>query len=110
MTPSALIAPILQSATARAGLAVVIASAAFAGQAHAVSLGVKLACASDYYSYCSQHGVGTPAVRHCMRANGPKLSNRCINALIAAGEVSRTEVERRRAATARPSSRTASAD
>ena len=110
MTPSTLIAPVFKYTTARAVFAAIAASSAFAGQANAVSLGVKLACASDYYSYCSQHGVGSPAVRSCMRANGAKLSNRCVNALIGAGEVSRGEVERRRAASARSAaSRTASA-
>jgi hypothetical protein len=33
-----------------------------------------------------------------MRANGLKLSNRCVNALVAAGEVSKSEVQRRIAA------------
>ena len=102
MTPSSRITAVL---------AALVASGVLASQANAVSLGVKLACASDYYSYCSQHGVGTPGVRHCMRANGPKLSNRCVNALIGAGEVSRGEVERRRAVAARSkASRTASAN
>ena len=64
-------------------------------QASAVSLGVKLACASDYYNYCSQHAVGSPGVRSCMRANGHNLSNRCVSALVKAGEVSKSEVQRR---------------
>ena len=67
-------------------------------QAGAVSLGVKMACASDYYAHCSQHAVGSPGVRQCMRANGSKLSSRCINALIAAGEVSKSVVEKKLAA------------
>ena len=83
--------------TALAAAAAMIAVAA-PQQAAAVSLGVKMACASDYYSYCSQHKVGSPAVRQCMRANGLKLSNRCVNALVKAGEVSKSEVERRMAA------------
>lgn len=70
-----------------------------AGNASALSLSVKLACASDYYSYCSKHSPSSPGVRGCMRAAGPKLSNRCVNALIGAGEVSKADVERRRAAT-----------
>lgn len=79
------------------------AAAAFAAvlapqQASAVSLGVKMACASDYYAYCSQHAVGSPGVRSCMRANGHNLSNRCVNALVKAGEVSKSVVQRRMAA------------
>lgn len=88
------------TSTLRSALAAAIAVLAVAApqQAAAVSLGVKLACASDYYSYCSQHAVGSPGVRQCMRANGLKLSNRCVNALVAAGEVSKSEVQRRVAA------------
>jgi hypothetical protein len=66
-------------------------------QASAASLAVQLACAADYYAYCSKHDPDGPGVRACMNANGPKLSNRCINALVSAGEVSKAEVERRAA-------------
>lgn len=69
-----------------------------ATEAGAVSVRVTIACAADYYAYCSRHPVEGPAVRQCMRANGVKLSRRCINALIDAGEVSAAEVARREAA------------
>ncbi|MBX9683589.1 MAG: hypothetical protein K2X41_07345 [Hyphomicrobium sp.] len=79
--------------------AVALGALALGGQqASALDLGVKLACASDYYSYCSQHSPSSPGVRTCMRVNGSKLSNRCVNALISAGEVSSDEVVRKRAA------------
>ena len=65
-------------------------------QAGAVSSAVKFACMSDYFSYCSQHEVGSQALRQCMRSAGSKLSKRCVNALVAAGEVSQTEVDRRK--------------
>ena len=68
-----------------------------ASQASAQSLAVQMACASDYYAYCSQHDPFGAGARACMRSNGLKLSNRCVNALVAAGEVSKTEVDRRRA-------------
>lgn len=68
-----------------------------ASQASAVSLSVQLACASDYYAYCYKHDPDGPGVRACMRANGTKLSTRCVNALVAAGEVPKAEVERRTA-------------
>ena len=67
-------------------------------QAGAVSLGVKLACAADYRAHCSQHAVGSPGVRKCMRAVGRNLSQGCISALVAAGEVSKSVVERKVAA------------
>ena len=62
--------------------------------ASALSLGVKMACASDYYAHCSQHAVGSPGVRQYMRAVGTGLSRGCIDALIAAGEVPRSVVEK----------------
>lgn len=71
------------------------ALAAVATSAGAVSPAVEQACASDYLAYCSQHSPEGAGVRQCMRANGTRLSATCINALIAAGEVSRKEVARR---------------
>src|SRR3954453_23252718 len=64
--------------------------------ASAVGWKTQLNCASDYYAYCSQYQVGSQEVRQCMRRSGPKLSKACIDALIADGEVSRTEVEKRK--------------
>jgi hypothetical protein len=66
--------------------------------AAAVSMAVKMACMSDYLSNCSQHTIGSPAVRSCMRSVGARLSKSCVRALVAAGEVSQAEVDRRKAA------------
>jgi hypothetical protein len=75
--------------------------ALLATQAGAVSARVQMACASDYFAYCSRHSPDSPGVRQCMRANGLKLSMSCVNALIAAGEVSKQEVARRAKAAGR---------
>lgn len=94
-------APFTSLITTRLFLTSFLALAAFAGgnsEAGAVSPRVKLACAGDYFSYCSQHSPSSPGVRQCMRANGLKLSSRCVNALVAAGEVSASDVARRQAA------------
>jgi hypothetical protein len=69
----------------------------YATEAGAVSLRVKLACASDYHALCGQYSSNSPEVRQCMRAAGEKLSARCLDALVAAGEVSEEEVARRAA-------------
>jgi hypothetical protein len=66
-----------------------------ATQAGAVSLQVKMACASDYYAHCSQFDPDSAATRKCMRAVGAGLSKGCIGALVAAGEVSKSVVERK---------------
>ena len=68
-----------------------------ASKASAVGWKTQMNCASDYYAYCSQYQVGSQEVRQCMRRSGPKLSKACIEALIAEGEVSRAEVDRRSA-------------
>jgi hypothetical protein len=68
-----------------------------ASPAAAVSLAVKMACMSDYLANCSQHAIGSPALRSCMRAVGPRLSKGCVSALIANGEVSQAEVDKRKA-------------
>lgn len=71
------------------------------GEVGAVDGRVSAACANDYLAYCSKHDPDGPGVRHCMRAVGPRLSPSCVNALIAAGEVSKTEVSRRARASGR---------
>ena len=70
-------------------------------EANAVSARVQSACASDYLAYCSQHDPDGRGVRRCMRANGLKLSMTCVDALVAAGEVSKAEVNRRAKAAGR---------
>ncbi|MFN3869750.1 MAG: hypothetical protein ACK4MF_11895 [Hyphomicrobiaceae bacterium] len=82
---------IISSVVLAAGIAAQTSGAA------AISNSVKIACMADYFSYCSQHSPEGSGVRQCMRANGLKLSSRCVNALVAAGEVSKEEVARRSA-------------
>ena len=63
-----------------------------ATDASAVSGRVKLACARDYYAHCSKFSPNSPEVRACMRSVGDGLSPRCLNALVAEGEVSTKEI------------------
>lgn len=67
-----------------------------ASAASAIGFLTQMSCASDYYAYCSQFQVGSKELRLCMRRVGPKLSKSCLNALIADGEVSKAEVEKKR--------------
>ena len=88
----------VKSQTYRSALAAVVALAALAlpnAQAFAVSGSVMNACAGDYLTYCSSYEVGSSQVRQCMRSVGLKLSQGCITALVASGEVSKSEVARR---------------
>lgn len=86
------------SATGLSFVALAAAMSLQAQPAAAVSIAVKMACMSDYLSNCSQHAIGSPGVRSCMRAVGARLSKGCVRALVGAGEVSQAEVERRKAA------------
>lgn len=91
---------ICEAKFARSLLAVTVlvsASTIAAPEASAISSRTKLACLSDYRSYCSAHRVGTHELRQCMSANGPQLSKKCISALVAEGEISEAEVARRAA-------------
>jgi hypothetical protein len=76
-------------------MAAIASAGLWTTSAGAVSLHVKLACSRDYFAFCSQFASDSPEVRQCMRAVGEKLSSRCLNALIDAGEVSKIEVSRR---------------
>ena len=69
--------------------------------AKAVDQRVQAACSGDYSTYCGQHDRSGPSARACMRAYGEKLRPTCVDALIMAGEITRKEVEARRAKKAR---------
>jgi hypothetical protein len=56
----------------------------------------KRHCAEAYHKYCGEYGLESNAMRNCMSRNGQSLPHACIEALIDAGEVSRSEVERRK--------------
>jgi hypothetical protein len=66
-------------------------------QAEAVSEKVRKVCRDDYMAHCNTFEVGSEALRQCMRKAGRKLSRPCVDALVEAGEISRKEVEQRRA-------------
>ena len=71
-------------------LALGLAALAFSSQSSfAYSDRVNASCQNDYYSFCSQHPVGSTTLRRCMEANGRSLSQRCVNALVDAGEIPR---------------------
>ena len=64
----------------------------FATDASAASMRVQAACANDYFAHCSKYSPNSPETRNCMREIGEGLSKRCVNALVADGEVSDDEV------------------
>ena len=60
------------------------------------SKAVQKACAADYRAHCSAYGLETAALRNCMDKNGQSLSKTCVQALVADGQVSQAEVDRRK--------------
>ena len=65
-----------------------------ADTASAASAAVQAACTGDYYAYCGKHDPVQDAsgVNACMKANGKRLSQRCVEALVADGQVSKAEL------------------
>jgi len=63
---------------------------------HTYSKAVQKACAKDYKAHCGQYGIETEALRLCMDRAGQRLTKTCVDELVAAGEVSKQEVERRK--------------
>ena len=76
---------------------VVLVALLGATRADAVDPQVEAACSDDYATFCGQYDPDGPSARACMRAYGEKLKPSCVDALIMAGEVTRKEVEARRA-------------
>jgi hypothetical protein len=74
-----------------------ICALASSTQAAPISPRVKTACRYDYYKLCSAYDVGSQELRQCMDSMGDRLSQGCIEALIAAGEISQREVDSRKA-------------
>jgi hypothetical protein len=79
---------------ARGAVAATVALATFAllaGEAGAVSSSVRSACKKDYYRFCPKYEVGTPQLKNCMAQAGRrgKLTPRCLDALVDAGDVPR---------------------
>ncbi len=79
--------PVLRAAAT--GAAVLLVMAAGVTAANAYTARVNSACERDYYRFCAAYSIGTPELRSCMLASRRALSGRCVDALIAAGEVPR---------------------
>ncbi len=72
----------------------------FAGAAKADSYSkvLRKACVADYKKHCGEYGLESAALRLCMDKAGQNLSKDCVRALVRAGEVSQSEVNRRKSA------------
>jgi hypothetical protein len=80
----------------RGALLFVIVGPLATAQAGPITDEEKQFCKDDYHRFCGSYGLGTNALRDCMNRVGHSLSHNCVDALMDAGEVSRSEVERRK--------------
>jgi hypothetical protein len=71
-------------------------SASSASAQHIYSDTVQRACANDYKQHCREYGIETEALRLCMDRAGQKLTQTCVDALVADGEISKQQVEARK--------------
>ena len=79
----------LAAAAGLAGLALL------APEAFAYSEAITSACTGDYLTYCSDYDENSAKGQQCMRAVSARLSQGCVNALVASGEVSKSPIARR---------------
>ena len=62
--------------------------------ASAVTARIKRVCKSDYNRYCKKYELGSEGLRACMSRSIRGVSNRCISALVAGGEMTKAQAER----------------
>ena len=84
-----------------AALSVTFAVAAgFADAANAeaqnVTKAVQDACSWEYDKYCNQYGLGSELLSMCFKKNASNLTKACVDALVAAGDVSEEYVQQQK--------------
>ncbi|MFO7478782.1 MAG: hypothetical protein R6X03_10650 [Methyloceanibacter sp.] len=71
-----------------------LALMSFGDMAGAVTERQKRDCKTDYNRYCKQYKLGTEGLRACMSRSIKRVSNRCITALVAAGDMTQAQADR----------------
>jgi hypothetical protein len=62
--------------------------------ADAVTDRQKRDCKADYNRYCKKYELGTEGLRACMSRSIRKVSNRCISALVAGGDMTKAQADK----------------
>ena len=65
-------------------------------QSVTVTKAVQDACAWEYNQFCNQYGIGTQLLDICFRQNADHMTKACVDALIAAGDVSQEYVDQQK--------------
>ena len=63
-------------------------------QAGTITKDMQTYCVNDYKKFCGDYGLQSNALNLCMRKAGPGLSPACVQALVKAGKVSQSEVDK----------------
>ncbi len=71
-----------------------LASNPSAAQDGAYSDAVQTNCRDDYFKLCPAYALGSTELRLCMEAKAKQLSQQCVRALVASGEVDQKRVKR----------------
>jgi hypothetical protein len=61
-----------------------------------ISKGVQDACAWEYDKFCNQYGLGSELLDICFRQNARNMTKACVDALVAAGDVSQEYVDQQK--------------
>jgi hypothetical protein len=65
-------------------------------QSVTITKAVQDACAWEYNQFCNQYGIGTELLDICFRQNADHMTKACVDALIAAGDVSQEYVDQQK--------------
>jgi hypothetical protein len=61
-----------------------------------ISKAVQDACAWEYDKFCNQYGLGSELLDICFKQNARNMTKACVDALIAAGDVSQEYVDQQK--------------
>jgi hypothetical protein len=61
-----------------------------------ISKAVQDACAWEYDKFCNQYGLGSELLDICFRQNARNMTKACVDALVAAGDVSQEYVDQQK--------------
>ena len=67
-----------------------------AAQAAPITKAVQDACAWEYDKFCNQYGLGSALLDMCFKQNARNMTKACVEALVAAGDVSQEYVDQQK--------------
>jgi hypothetical protein len=85
-----------QIGTALGAASFVLVVMSVSALAYTVTERQKRDCQGDYHNYCSEYGLGSEALRACMSRNIKKVSNACVGALVASGDMTKAQADKLR--------------